>query len=672
MSTPLPAGPGAIEDELDIELALGMAPGLSGVDVYEAPNSNQGLVDMMAAIANDDSDATISDSWGACEADTGFGVAFSEELAFLQMAAQGQGMYVAAGDSGAYDCFGDYPNSLAHSQSVAIDDPASDPYVTAVGGTSLVLNATTAGYISEMTWNNPGLGAPSATGGGLSQFWATPSWQLASQATTNSGGIADAGGMRAIPDVAADADPETGYAIYCTAGSICANYTGWIDIGGTSAASPMWASVGAIANQLTGGRVGLITPALYQLYGADTAAATPAGIAVGNQTYFDYVTQKNGSSVGSGCCIVLNDVAQGNNSYTSFPAGFNAQSGYDATTGLGTMVAANVTNFLVNLVRFTAPRLYMVARGSNNAYWLSGDFMNTGNNNVVTDGLQATNWVALGNQTFQGAPGVADNGNTTVALTGPTALVWIAGVGNDGTVRFGSWNPSKMSFSGWSLVSGTTCKGDMAAAFVQGTFFVSCMTPSGGVVLNAYNPQNNTWGGWATVGGGLTTPPTMGTDGTNLLLVAQAPTGRGDTSVWFSFYTPGTAAQTPWRRFMTTCQATPAVAYDGASSGTYTLACIASDTSTMWSNTLTTSSATLSYWTNLGAPSGTGLKNGTAVSEDLADDPGVIFFSSQGKNNASYVQIQTTNPLFSGSTGWQMTSLPGIFSSSAGTDYFGV
>ncbi len=679
LSSAMAAGDGAVEVDLDIEVALGMAPGLANVDVYEAPNTNQGLIDLLAAIANDDLDATVSDSWGACEADTSYPVAASEEMAFLQMAAQGQGVYIAAGDTGAYTCLSGF--NTFHGRVVNADDPATDPYVTAVGGTTLTLNATTAGYMGETVWNNSSQGANNGTGGGYSMFWAAPTWQVNAKAVTTPGGVADPTAARVIPDVAADADPQTGYAIYCTAGSICAGLNGWFDIGGTSAAAPLWASLGALTNQQAGGslpggtRIGLITPALYQLYGSDTGATGATGITMGSATYYDYSAQVNGSTPPASGQVVFHDVTQGSNTFPStqgFPAGFSAQTGFDAVSGLGTMQAQSTTQFLVGQIRFTAPRLYMVAKGTNNGYWIANYFLNTGDNNTLPNAGLASQWTSLPGQTFQGAPGIADNGLATASLGATTGMVYIAGIGTDGTVRFGSWNPAQMLFSGWSSVPGTTCQGDMSAAFAQSTFFVACMTPSGGVVINAYNPQNNTWGGWATIGGGLTSPPTMSTDGQQLLIVAQAPTGKGDQSDWYTYYTPGTAAQTPWYRFMTTCQVTPAVAFAGASAGDYMLACVASDTGTMWQNQLATANNSLSYWSNLGSPAGVKLRNGTSIALDTLDSPDVVFFTGQGTDNASYVQLVTTNPYFSGITGWQMASSPNIFSSSAATDYFGV
>ncbi len=678
MTTPFAPGAGAVEDELDIEIALGMAPGLSHLDVYEAPNSNQGLIDMMSAIASDDKDGTVSDSWGSCESDSGFSVAASEEMAFLEMAAQGQGVYVAAGDSAAYDCLGDLGSGpYFHGQTVAADDPATDPYVTAVGGTTLTQNASTGTYISESVWNNSTLSSDAANnggGGGISQFWASPSWQAEAKATSAATGVADPTGGRVEPDVTANADPQTGYAEYCTAGATCASLSGWFDVGGTSAGAPLWAALAALAGQQAGTRAGLITPALYALYGADTGASSATGIALGGTTYYDYQAQKNGATV-SGGSIAFNDITSGDNTFPSnqgFQPGYSAGGGYDAASGLGSMQGKSIASYLAGAIRFTAPRLYMAAQGSNGGLWISGYFMNNGDGNIVPDSPTGSGWVSLGSQQFEGQPAIADNGVTTVALSGATALVYVAGVGTGGTARFGAWNPATMSFGGWATLPGATCKGSPAAAFAQGKLFVSCMTTTGAIVLDELAVSSSTWSGWATIGGGLTAPPTMATDGTNLLIFAQAPVNKSVID-WYTVYTVATGATTQWQSFSTTCEASPALAYAGAADNDFMLSCIANDTSTMWSNTFTVSTGGLSGWAPLGEPSSSvGFHNATAVSVDLADNPTVTFFTGEGTDNATYVTPQTNNTLYDLVSGWQRVSLPGIFSSGSSTDYFGV
>ena len=673
LPAPLVPADGAIEDELDIEVALGMAPGLSKVDVYQAPNSNQGAIDMLASIASDDVDGTISDSWGQCETDAGTNLAASEEGAFLQMAAQGQGVYVASGDNGAYDCSAD--GSPQPNYALAIDDPSSNPYVTAVGGTNLTQLAQGASYISETVWNASANGG----GGGISQIWSAPTWQITAHATQTSGGVTDPNHMRVSPDVSANADPNTGYAVYCTVGASCTSIgNSWLDVGGTSASTPLWAALAAIANQVAGTRVGLITPALYSLYSADVTNNSASGITSNGTTYYDYAAQVNGATAPNAGAIVLNDITVGNNTFSGQATGFSAQKGYDAGSGLGSMNGKNVVAYLVNALRFTAPRFYMVAQGTNNGYWLSSYLMNTGDGNLVLNAPQASNWLSLGSQPFQGMPAVANNGVATTSLTGVTGLEWVTGVRADGVVLYGAYNPATTTFGGWTPVpamSGATlCVNSTAMTLVQQSLFVTCKTPSGAIILDTFNATTLVWTGWQTIGGGLTAPPTMATDGSRLLLFAQTanPNLKGGSIDWYTFYDISAHTMTPWHPFYTTCVQAPSLTHTTAND--YAISCIASDTSTMWTNGFTAVSelsSSLSGWSNLGSPSGVGFVNATAVTIDMQDSPSVLMYVGQGANNAAYTLLSTTNANFAAVRNiWHIASLPGIFKSNAATDYF--
>ena len=165
-------GAGAIEVELDMQVILSQAPNLAKLIVYEAPNTTQGYNDEFARIVQDRT-PVISVSWGDCEKNIGQQEVNQENQYFQQAAAQGQTILVAAGDSGSSHCFqlqgGSYDTSLN------ADDPAAQPYVTGVGGTNLTLKSDNS-YRSETVWNGGILGG--AGGGGLSQFWKQPSWQI--------------------------------------------------------------------------------------------------------------------------------------------------------------------------------------------------------------------------------------------------------------------------------------------------------------------------------------------------------------------------------------------------------------------------------------------------------------------------------------------------------------
>ena len=275
-------GAGAIEVELDMEVILSQAPNLAKLIVYEAPNTTQGYNDEFARIVQDRT-PVISVSWGDCEKNMGQQEVNQENQFFQQAAAQGQTILVAAGDSGSASCFqlqgGSYDTSLN------ADDPAAQPYVTGVGGTNLTLKSDNS-YQSETVWNGGLLGG--AGGGGLSQFWKQPSWQTGPGVQNQY-----SNGMRETPDVSLDADPATGYPVYCTAGSNCTGSggitggsSGWLTVGGTSAAAPMWAAMIALANQQAAkagkNTLGFLNPALYKVgsgssYGRDFHDITASG-----------------------------------------------------------------------------------------------------------------------------------------------------------------------------------------------------------------------------------------------------------------------------------------------------------------------------------------------------------------------------------------------------------
>ena len=225
-------GPGSGEAALDIEDVIGLAPRAT-IDVYQgaADSTSSDILDVYSAILTAQTDQIISTGWGVCELDTvesGGGSAFlsSEQTLFKQAATQGQTIFAAAGDSGSTDCLGD--TGTTNGAALSVDDPASQPYVIGVGGTSF---ATT----SENVWNDSTT-QNGAGGGGVSSLWCMPSYQT----QTTTAGKSDVPGlissdsvlassltgtdcpagsyMREVPDVSADADPDTGYTVYATPG----------------------------------------------------------------------------------------------------------------------------------------------------------------------------------------------------------------------------------------------------------------------------------------------------------------------------------------------------------------------------------------------------------------------------------------------------------------------
>lgn len=294
------AGQGAIEAELDIEVAAAIAPHANQI-VYEGPNTTQGLNDTYNKIVTDNKAQVVSTSWGLCENSSGSAELQTLDTIFKQGAAQGMSFLAASGDSGAYDC---------QDTNLGVDSPASDPYVTGVGATNLQQN--NGAYGSESVWANnlqtqrgpKGAGS----GGGISNTFKMPSWQTGpgvNQYNTNN---------RIVPDVTAVGDPSTGYSVYCTVTNAGCSPQGWMTVGGTSASAPFWAGCVLLINQYLKSQgkstLGYLNPALYKLFNAQTQFAP------------------------------FHDVKAGNNLY------YNATAGYDAASGLGSPDVYNIVRDL--------------------------------------------------------------------------------------------------------------------------------------------------------------------------------------------------------------------------------------------------------------------------------------------------------------------------------------
>jgi subtilase family serine protease len=281
-------GQGAIEVELDMEVVGAIAPHANQI-VYEGPNTIQGLNDTYNQIVHDNKAHIASISWGLCEAYSGAAELQTLDNIFKQGASQGISFFAASGDSGAYDC-GD--------GTLGVDSPASDPYITGVGGTNLQL--TSGAYSSESVWSNPNdtQRSPNGAGGGggISNTFTQPSWQ-------NGPGVKNqySNGKREVPDVSADADPATGYATYCTVTNAGCPSTGWITVGGTSASAPLWAGSMALINQYLQSKakavVGSANPALYGLFNAQQQSPAFHDVTNGNNLHYPAAT---GYDMGSG------------------------------------------------------------------------------------------------------------------------------------------------------------------------------------------------------------------------------------------------------------------------------------------------------------------------------------------------------------------------------------
>ncbi|MBW8864575.1 MAG: S8/S53 family peptidase, partial [Verrucomicrobia bacterium] len=223
-------GAGVVEVSLDIEMAMAMAPGVSNIYVYEAPNPSP-WVDLLGQMADDNLARQLSCSWG------GGGPHAAAEQIFQQMAAQGQTFFNATGDSDAF--------------TGAILFPSESPNITQVGGTSLTTDGN-GNYTNETVWNQ---GNGQGSSGGISTTVPIPDWQTNIDMTTNQGSTT----MRNVPDVALTA--QNIYLIYGNGSSGMAS--------GTSCSAPLWAGFIALLNEqaATASKppAGFINPAVYAL-----------------------------------------------------------------------------------------------------------------------------------------------------------------------------------------------------------------------------------------------------------------------------------------------------------------------------------------------------------------------------------------------------------------------
>jgi len=264
------------EQVLDIEVAISMAPGMDKVLVYVSNTSDVSIFNKMAT---DNIAKSLACSWGWSPADPS-----SDDPIFKEFAAQGQTLFVASGDSGAYRSRSRYVY------------PADDAYVTSVGGTNLTTTSAGGSWKSETAW--------SYSGGGISpNYIAIPSYQKTTGVITS----ANKGSKvyRNVPDVAAEANTDN----YICYNGTCAG--GW---GGTSFAAPRWAGYLALLNQQSVAHghstLGFINPTIYSI---------GLGASYGNN---------------------FHDITSGNNGT------YSTQKGYDLVTGWGSPNGIGLINSL--------------------------------------------------------------------------------------------------------------------------------------------------------------------------------------------------------------------------------------------------------------------------------------------------------------------------------------
>jgi kumamolisin len=291
------------EAEMDVEVAHAMAPGAT-VLVYQGPDTSDSS-SVWCHIVQDNHADVIATSYGLDEKhelNSGSQEMDLQDSLFQQAAAQGETVLAASGDNGAYDV----PDFDPATAPLQVDFPASDPWVTGVGGTSIFQQPD--GSLLETAWSSTQ--EKTGGGGGLSTYFHRPEWQTGPGVDNKY-----SNGYRQVPDIAALADNDNpGYQVYSadTNGNV-----GWGVTGGTSAASPLWAAFVAVADGATGRREGFLNPALYAL-GADTQP-------------------------------VYNDVTQGDNLY------YHATPGWDFATGWGSMNGPALLDALAGTTVYVPP-----------------------------------------------------------------------------------------------------------------------------------------------------------------------------------------------------------------------------------------------------------------------------------------------------------------------------
>jgi subtilase family serine protease len=307
------------EADLDLEWAGAVAPGAQIIYV----NSNNGVFDSLLYAIDQNLAPIISISYGDCESN--FTSADLNILRTVTQQANAQGITVVApaGDAGAADCDGTIGRQIAR-LGPTVDVPASLPYVTGIGGSTLYdvgnywsstnngKNGSAISYIPEVVWNDTlifGETGLAAGGGGRSSVFPKPSWQVGRGVPQDN--------ARDVPDVSLAASMHVGYLI-CSAGNCVNGFRASDDsltvIGGTSVGAPVFAGIVALLNQQLNSAQGNVNPGLYVI------ASTVPG------TFHDIVNGANWlpcQSGSPGCSFGV--------------IGYTATRGYDLATGLGSV-----------------------------------------------------------------------------------------------------------------------------------------------------------------------------------------------------------------------------------------------------------------------------------------------------------------------------------------------
>jgi subtilase family serine protease len=307
------------------------------VIVYEAPNSSP-WEDILSRMANDNRAKQLSCSWGGGPPNS------TAEQIFQQMAAQGQTFFNASGDDDAF--------------TGSVSFPSDSPNVVQVGGTSLYTVSAGGAWSVEAVWN---WGGGTGSGGGISTFYAIPSWQQLVSMASNQGSTT----FRNSPDVALTADD-----VYTVSDNGRSSNSG-----GTSCAAPLWAAFTALVNQEAANSghapVGYINPAIYQI------------------------------GLGNNYSVAFHDITTGDNISSRSNGKFTAVSGFDLCTGWGTPTSALISLLASPGTQITTYAVTTTANPTNGGTATGGATFQAGATATVraTPNLGSifTNWTEEGN-----------------------------------------------------------------------------------------------------------------------------------------------------------------------------------------------------------------------------------------------------------------------------------
>jgi len=287
------------EITLDVEWAHAIAPAAKIVLVLAKSNDDADILSATRYAVDHNLGDVISQSFGEAEQCMDPALQARQHALFARATAKGITLLASSGDQGVAQ-----PTCDGKSFFAAASTPATDPYVTAVGGTILDANGLTGAYHSETTWNEPDFA--SAGGGGFSVLYGTPAYQRSPRLPA-----------RGVPDVSYNAAIIGGVLAVWSGSGLGSDLV--FRFGGTSAGSPQWAGLVALADQLGRHRIGALNGVLY------ATARVP--------------------SVYS---RLFHDITTGDNTYHGDVeiSGFPAHRGWDAATGLGTPKASTLVRLL--------------------------------------------------------------------------------------------------------------------------------------------------------------------------------------------------------------------------------------------------------------------------------------------------------------------------------------